>query len=136
MHGAVQEEFEHAASLFLPAKQPETGHDDDMFGDDMFSDEPSKAAPALTGSKAPHLTTAEVTTSAPQEQPQPTSVASQPVTSAAPTVGPSSAEAVDYASWPIKELRRFLEERGQVLLHACPLFHAVHNLHALMWLLC
>lgn len=81
------------------------GDDDD---DDMFASDDEKPA------KRPAAAAAD--DERPAKRPAPAAPASGASAAAgdAPAAAAPARAPVDYASWPVKELRRFLTERGQV----------------------
>ena len=94
--------------------------DDDMFASDEEPDK-AKPQPAATGFEPQQGDKQQQ----PQQQPATIgqeaarSAAADSATAAAPAAPPAAAPAappaapaVDYSSWPVKELRRFLTERG------------------------
>ena len=100
-----QEDFAKAAALF--ARKPEVeAAEADMFADDgdddMFADSDGEA-----GGKPAAKPAAAAAGGA-----QPGAAAGRDGMSHQPSRGAQ----VDYSSWPIKELRRFLQERGVVHL--------------------
>ncbi len=128
-----QEDFAKAAALF--ARKPEVeAAEADMFADDgdddMFADSDGEAGgkPAAKPAAAAATHPAAGPATAPSAPGQP---AAGGAAGAAAAGGaqpgaaagrdgmshqPSRGAQVDYSSWPIKELRRFLQERGVVHL--------------------
>jgi hypothetical protein len=119
-----KEQLERFAKAVLPETDVLAGDDggDDMFGDDDDDDVfPKKsdgtsegksgaAAVAANESDSSGITAAAAggsSTAANGGAPQAAAAAA-----AAGTAAAAEAEGVDYSSWPVKELRRFLKERG------------------------
>jgi OCRE domain len=118
----MQEEFAHAASLYAPAAAAALEAD----VDDMFADEEPAAfgagkpeAPSTAGLEgtdrpggggAGGVTEDTRDAAATQGQAAAPSIAA----AAAAAAQPAAEAVVDFDSWPIKELRRFLAERGEV----------------------
>lgn len=131
-----QASFERSAALFAPKPLAASiKGDDDMFGDedeDMFAANPATDQPsdqAADGSKqrtenpvggvaavssavASEVEVGEGRGAGEMSAAASTAVAGAEV--ASQQLHDRGSEAVDYSSWPIKELRRFLIERGQV----------------------
>lgn len=135
-----QASFERSAALFAPKPLAASiKGDDDMFGDedeDMFaanpatdqpSDQPSDQAAdgskqrtenpvggvaAVSSAVASEVEVGEGRGAGERSAAASTAVAGPEV--ASQQLHDRGSEAVDYSSWPIKELRRFLIERGQV----------------------
>ncbi|KIZ04688.1 hypothetical protein MNEG_3275 [Monoraphidium neglectum] len=127
VYGATCEQLRRWAALTLPRSEVEgeagakedgggkpavdVDDDDDMFASD--DDDKPKAAAVVRTQPPP---AAPPAAAAPVAAPEADSAAvpTTGATAAAPPSGGSGGGGVtDYASWPIKELRRFLQERGQ-----------------------
>ncbi|BDA46148.1 probable CD2 antigen cytoplasmic tail-binding protein 2 homolog [Coccomyxa sp. Obi] len=133
VYSTCREEFQRAAALFAPAADifADADGDEDMFGDDFAAAKQEGAGPSTGGPSGVNGHTAASTAEAAAAAPS----AAAPATTATQAAGtgldegtgpvqdlsavpPASTqqkavEEVDYGSWPIKELRRFLTERGQ-----------------------
>ncbi|KAG2483126.1 hypothetical protein HYH03_018016 [Edaphochlamys debaryana] len=105
-----------AAAAVAAAAKPSTAvdADDDMFGDDEEEGKPAakkaRTEPAAAAAK-------EAAPAAAVPAPGPAAAAKEANGAAGPGPGSAAAKeagagAVDYASWPIKELKRLLKERG------------------------
>ncbi|WIA19510.1 hypothetical protein OEZ85_004121 [Tetradesmus obliquus] len=115
-----KEQLQRWADAVLPQTNVLAGVDDD---DDMFASEEeqdAKKQPAAAATASQQQLSRQVgQQQQPQQQvaaasraaPDSTAAASAASTTAAPAAAPAAA-AVDYSSWPVKELRRFLSERG------------------------
>lgn len=90
--------------------------DDDMFAEDEAAGKPKASAPAGPAKSLAGLAAAMPGNTADAAAAQQPAVASTSGTAAAPSGQQQQQKGsrVDYASWPVKELRRFLQERGQV----------------------
>lgn len=140
MLSGSQASFERSAALFAPKPLAASiKGDDDMFGDeddDMFAanpaiDQPSDQASNQAANESKQRTqnlvegVASVSPAVASEAEvgerravEETSAAASTAVAGAEVASQQlhdrGSEAVDYSSWPIKELRRFLIERGQV----------------------
>lgn len=118
IYSATKEALEKEASLFGPSVAATAAPGgDDMFGeegDDMYGDEKPSVNPTEPSTK-PLEGAPKPSTSAPAEAAAQPGSGGNPREGSAPNPKGVSApeEEVDYASWPIKELRRVLEERGE-----------------------
>ncbi|GBF95150.1 hypothetical protein Rsub_07734 [Raphidocelis subcapitata] len=124
VYSSTREQLARWAALVLPRSEVEGGgggaggagtkraavDDDD---DDMFADDDGAPKPAAPAAAAPAAAAAAASAAAPAAA---AAAPPAPAPAAAPARAAEPAVAGDddgYDSWPIKELRRFLQERGE-----------------------
>lgn len=127
VYSATSEQLKRWAALVLPQAEVEGGGaaggaggkraaPDDRGDDDMFASDDEGKAPKPPPTQPPAAAAAPpgAGPSAPEVAAAAASAASAAAAAAAAAGGGGVGDGgVDYASWPIKELRRFLQERGQ-----------------------
>ena len=132
LHSGAQASFERSAALFAPKPMAASAvGEDDMFGDeaeDIFAANPATSHPVdVSFPSEPHSVETVAALPSPAESDSKAQAGSGvewlPAASSTAAAGPQAAdveqrtdiiEVVDFGSWPIRELRRFLLERGQV----------------------
>ncbi|KAI3429814.1 hypothetical protein D9Q98_010127 [Chlorella vulgaris] len=118
-----KEYFERAAAVYIDlpgsSKVPEGPStaayeeaDEDMFASDEERKEPQAAAAAAAGAAAAVGAGSGTVQQLAPSAGGPPAAGGPPQAASGPPAKAAAADATDYSSWPVKELRRFLAERG------------------------
>jgi hypothetical protein len=150
-HWQLQEYFERAAAVYIDlpgsSKVPEGPStaayeeaDEDMFASDEERKEPQAAAAAAAGAAAAVGAGSGTVQQLAPSAGGPPAAGGPPQAASGPPAKAAAADATDYSSWPVKELRRFLAERGVVserglAVGACLVWEIQCSCHALVTLL-